>query len=73
VRVNHDAAQPAGEPVWVMQPIQPYERLQKGRLNHVIDIPGIKTQPDCPGPRHGLVPLDEQAERVQVARPSEPD
>jgi hypothetical protein len=39
--VEHDAGQPAGEPVRIPQPVQGQERLQERFLRDVIHVGGI--------------------------------
>ena len=71
--VGHDAAQPAGEPVGVAQPVQRDERLQEGVLHGVVGVVGLRAQPGRAGAGHRQVPFDQQPERGRVAVAGQPD
>ena len=71
--VGHDAAQPAGEPVGVAQPVQRQERLQEGVLHGVVGVVRLRAQPGRAGAGHRQVPFDQQPERGRVAVAGEPD
>ncbi len=69
--IGHDAAQPAGEPAGVAQPVQRDERLQEGVLHGIVDVVRLRAQP-CRA-RHRQVPLDQQPERRRIAVAGQPD
>jgi hypothetical protein len=71
--VGHDAAQPAGEPVGVAQPVKGDERLQEGVLHGVVGVVRLRAQPGRAGAGHRLVPFDQQPERGRVAVAGQPD
>jgi hypothetical protein len=71
--VGHDAAQPAGEPVGVAQPVQRDERLQERVLHGVVGVVRLRAQPGRAGAGHRQVPLDQQPERGRVAVAGQPD
>ena len=50
--VEHDAGQPAGEPVRIPQPVQGQERLQERFLHDVVHVAGIGAQLPGPGADH---------------------
>jgi hypothetical protein len=71
--VGHDAAQPAGEPVGVAQPVQGDERLQEGVLHGIVGVVRLRAQPGRAGARHRQVPFDQQPERRRIAVAGQPD
>ena len=71
--VGHDAAQPAGEPAGVAQPVQRDERLQEGVLHGVVGVVRLRAQPGRAGARHRQVPFDQQPERRRIAVAGQPD
>jgi hypothetical protein len=71
--VGHDAAQPAGEPAGVAQPVQGDERLQEGVLHGIVGVVWLRAQPGRAGARHRQVPLDQQPERRRIAVAGQPD
>ena len=71
--VGHDAAQPAGEPVGVAQPVQGDERLQERVLHGVVGVVWPRAQPCRAGAGHRQVPFDQQPERGRIAVAGEPD
>ncbi len=71
--VEHDAGQPAREPVRLPQPVQRDERPQEYLLHDVVHVAGIDAQAGGAGTDHRLVPLHQQPERHRVAVPGQPD
>ena len=71
--VKDDAAQPAGEPVRISQPVKRHEGLQERVLGDVLDIIQVTAQAQRPGKRHRPVPLDQEPERHRVIGAGQPD
>jgi len=71
--VEHDAGQPAREPVRLPQPVQRDERLQERLLHDVVHVAGIGAQARGAGSDHRLVPLHQQPERHRVAVAGQPN